>query len=251
MKRPFVSSLLFLFLAGIACRAWGVEPKASSAIDPKAAEILKKSCAAAAGLKQLGLHDEEGHDEMSPAGQKIQLSNHRKILVSRPNRLFADSHGDTAHRSFYYDGNYIWMYDKTEKTYATEPAPDTLDAMFDRLHETHGHSMPLADLLFSDPHKVLTERIEGGDYLGVHRVGEHPCHHLAFRQRNVDWQLWVDAGDQPLPRKLIITYRRSPGEPQFAAVLRWDTDARPEDSAFKFEAPRDAKKIEIIKREKP
>ncbi len=30
------------------------------------------------------------------------------------------------------------------------------------------------------------------------------CHHLAFRAEKVDWQVWVQAGDTPLPMKYLI-----------------------------------------------
>ena len=31
------------------------------------------------------------------------------------------------------------------------------------------------------------------------------CEHLAFRNQDVDWQLWVQVGAKPIPCKYVIT----------------------------------------------
>jgi hypothetical protein len=77
-------------------------------------------------------------------------------------------------------------------------------------------------------------------------VGEKKCHHLAFQQRQIDWQVWVDAGDKPLPLKFLLTYRRMPGEPQFTSVFEWNASAKIAEDAFLFKPPADAKKIEFL-----
>jgi hypothetical protein len=246
MKRRITFALLILLSAGGFNLVLGDKPAAKPKIEPKTDEILKKTCAYLANLKQFGLKVEETFDEMSTAGQKIQLTNWRKVLVGRPDRLMADSDGDTTKRLFYYDGKTITLFDPVAKVYAAHEAPATLDAMFDFLNETLGFSIPTADLLFSNPYKVLTEQVEEGEYVGLHRVGEKKCHHLAFRQRNADWQLWVDADDKPLPLKFLITFRRMPGEPQFATVFDWDTSAKIADDAFQFKPPADVKKIKFL-----
>jgi hypothetical protein len=246
MNRRVTFALYFLLAARGLPLVFGDKPADKPRIEPRADDVLKKACACLAELKQFGIKVEETFDEVSASGQKIQLSNHRSVLVSRPDRLMAESEGDTTKRHVYYDGKTITMFDPDAKLYATDKAPATIDALFDYLHEAHGFTLPTADLLFTDPYKVLTEKVEEGEYLGLHRVGEKKCHHLAFRQRGVDWQLWVDAGEKPLPLKFLITYRRLPGEPQFATAFAWDLSAKPSDSAFTFKPPPDARKIEFV-----
>jgi hypothetical protein len=246
MNRRITLALAGVLVAGGLSLVLGDDRTARPKIEPKTDEILKKMCACLAEQKHLGIHVEETFDEMSTSGQKIQFTNRRKVLVSRPDRLMADSDGDTTRRLFYYDGKTITLFDPVAKLYATHEAPATLDAMFDFLHEKLGFTIPTTDLLFSDPYKALTEQVEEGEYIGLHWVGEKKCHHLAFRQRSVDWQLWVDAGEKPLPLKFLITYRRQPGEPQFATVFTWDLSVKPADDAFTFKAPADAKKIDFV-----
>jgi hypothetical protein len=242
-----IGSAVFLLLFGISLPlVFGDKPADKPRIEPKADEVLKKTCACLADLKQFGVKVEECFDEMSASGQKIQLSNRREVLVRRPNCLFARSEGDTTNRLFYYDGKAISLLDPKAKLYATNEAPETLDAMFDFLHEKLGFSLPTAELLFSDPYKVLMEQVEGGEYVGMHHVGEKKCHHLAFQQRQIDWQIWVDAGDQPLPLKLLLTYRRMAGEPQFTSLFVWDVSAKVADDQFNFKPPSGAKKIAFL-----
>jgi hypothetical protein len=242
-----VNSVLLLVLSILGTPlVFGDKSADKPRIEPKADDILKKACACLTDLKQFGVKVEETFDEMNDSGQKIQLSNRREVLVRRPNCLFARSEGDTTSRLFYYDGKAITLVDPTAKVYAINEAPATLDAMFDFLHEKLGFSIPTADLLFSDPYKVLTEQVESGEYVGLHHVGQKKCHHLAFQQRQIDWQLWVDAGDKPLPLKFLLTYRRMPGEPQFITVFDWDVSPKLAEDTFQFKPPADAKKIAFL-----
>src|SRR5262249_48967490 len=110
-----------------------------------------------------------------------------------------------------------------------------------------GVAQPLADFLFADPYKVLTERVQSGRYVGHHQVGGVPCHHLAFVQAEIDWQLWIEAGERPLPRRLLIIHKKAPGAPRFTATLEgWDLSPSIADDTFTFKAPEGARKIEFV-----
>ena len=81
----------------------------------------------------------------------------------------------------------------------------------------------------------------------MHRVGKFPCHHLAFTQETVDWEIWIDAGDRLLPRKLTIVYRADPGEPRYNAVLtRWQVTHDHPAGYYEFRQPRDAERIDVM-----
>jgi hypothetical protein len=112
--------------------------------------------------------------------------------------------------------------------------------------------IPLADLTFADPYKCLVENVRRGQYVGTGYVFGTKCHHLAFRQPNVDWQIWVTDGEKPLPRKVVITFKDSPAHPQFTAfVSDWDLSARADDAAFTLKPPADAKKVEFAPATQP
>ncbi len=193
------------------------QAQAAGKLEPKADRHLKEACTYLAGLKDFAFRVDETTDEIDDDGQKLQFSDRRHVIVSRPNRLVAESSGDTANRKFCYDGKTVTLYDKTHHTYGTEKAADTIDATLDQIHEQFGYTPPLSDVLFADPYRVLTEKVESGTYVGRNSVGDTKCHHLAFRQKGIDWQIWIAEGDKPLPRKLVITYKREHGR---AAIQR-------------------------------
>ena len=202
-------------------------------IEPKADQYLRAMSTYLAGLHTYSFQVEEFFDEAQDSGQKLQLSNQRHMSVSRPDKMFGETEGDTANSLFYYDGKTVTVFDRTQKTYATEKVPGTIDAMLDDLHERFDTHQTLADFLFADPYKAFTENVESGEYLGLHYVGKVKCHHLAFRQKALDWQIWIDAGDEPLPRKLVITFKQQTEQPQYTALIhRWDVNPKLTDDLF-------------------
>ena len=58
---------------------------------------------------------------------------------------------------------------------------------------------PLADLFYWGTDKADLEDIKSSTYVGPSWVGGAACDHYAFRQQGVDWQLWIERGEAPLP----------------------------------------------------
>jgi hypothetical protein len=74
-----------------------------------------------------------------------------------------------------------------------------------------------------------------------------PCHHLSFDGDNAQLQVWIDAGDQPLPRKVVMTHKKLPGSPQWTAYLTdWNFSPQLPDNLFAFTPPQGAEKIKFI-----
>jgi hypothetical protein len=188
-------------------------------------------------------------------GQKIQYAKVITTALRRPDRLGADVKGDLQNYHFVYDGSTINLLDPLAREYSTiRNAPNTTDAMLDFLAEKYAIATPLADLLFSKPYESFCSRVRAGMYLGEHMVDTTPCHHLAFRNDGVDWQIWLDAtpGAKPLPRKLVITYKQITAQPQFMAVFdKWDLNAAIPDDAFRFTPPAGAKQVELDQVKQP
>ena len=91
----------------------------------------------------------------------------------------------------------------------------------------------------------MTERVQQGHYVGLHQVNGRDCHHLAFRQKLVDWQIWIDAGEKAVPRKLLIIYKKLPDQPRFGATLDdWNLSPNIADDQFVFAPPPDARRVE-------
>jgi hypothetical protein len=216
----------------------------AAAVDPRALATLKKMGACLAAARQFSFTAEDMLDRVLPDGQRIQYSVSRRFQVRRPDALLADSQGDLVNVLFVYDGKTVAVHDRSGNVYATLPAPETIDKTIDLLATRYSLTMPLSDLFFSDPCVALLPFVRSGMYVGKHPVRGVPCHHLAFRQENVDWQIWIQDGETPLPRKVVITYKELPGDPQFIAFLdNWNLAAP--DARFEFTPPAGAQKTEL------
>lgn len=217
-------------------------------VDPEAEAILRKMSDHISKVTHFSFEVIDTIDDVLDSGQKIQYSHHRSAIVSRPRKLRVDTRGDLINRSIWKDGKVVTILDRDHNAYAQTEDPGTIDDLIDKMLERYGVVMPLADLLSADPFEVLMRNVRSGEYLGLHRVGVHSSHHLAFRQDEIDWQIWIDSGDEPLPRKMIITYKTLPGEPQYTMVLQGSISftQAPVPNAFTFTAPGDAEEIEFL-----
>ena len=91
--------------------------------------------------------------------------------------------------------------------------------------------------------------IVSGAHVGMAYVDGVEAHHLAFRGKNVDWQLWVQAGDQPLPLKYVITSKWVSGSPEYTLQTPTGTPRRRSTpTRFTFTPPADATSAELSRR---
>jgi hypothetical protein len=215
-------------------------------VEPKADEVMKKMAAFLANTKTFSLEAEETFDAEFARAYRIQLTNVRTITVERPSRFAAVATGDTVHRASWYDGKSLTVLNRQRNAYASVEMPGTIDAVLDKLATDYELILPLSDLLYGDPYPTLMGGVMYGKYLGTHQAAGVPCHHLTFGQEGIEWQIWIDAGAQPLPRKLAIAYWDQQGVPQYTAVLRrWTLSPKVTPDQFVFKPPAGAKKVEI------
>lgn len=244
IDRVMTLAPLVLLLAG---PAWSQVSSESDAlpIAPRAVELVQAMSDYLGGLSEFGLEAEESYDEIDDWGQKITLTNVRAVGIRRPNKFVADVRGDTLNRTVWYDGSTVSILSKEHNVYGSMAAPSTIDAFLDELADNYDVVLPLGDLIYSDVSPVLDSAVFGR-YVGLHHVGERKAHHLAFTTETLEWQIWIDAGEHPLPLKLVITYFEEPGEPQYSAIIRkWNVAPKLNDALFVFEAPEGAEKIEV------
>jgi hypothetical protein len=94
---------------------------------------------------------------------------------------------------------------------------------------------------------LLNKKIKHSLYVGQSKIRGVLCHHLSFDSDDVQLQLWIDAGDQPLPRKVVLTHKNLPGSPQWTAYLSdWNLSPQINDDLFSFTPPQGAEKIKFI-----
>jgi hypothetical protein len=209
------------------------ETEEKPVIDSRADKLLKAMGDYLKSSKQFSFHANITFDDLIPSGQKIQYASSSDIAVHRPDRVYAEKQSDLGGKRFWYDGKNMTLMDTRLGVYATEPVPADIDSAMDHLMEKYGFSPPLVDFVYSDPYHTLIENVESGFYVGLHDVEGVRCHHLAFVQKNIDWQIWIEDGRQMVPRKIVITYKTIPESPQFSAMFsEWDLDAHLPDALF-------------------
>lgn len=185
-------------------------------------------------------------DDVLDNGDVVQMSTRRTVSVDRGgNRIAVITNGDEQDRRGLYDGKTFTVLDRIGNRYVALDMPATIPEMLDTLARDYGFSPPLVDLVYPDSYDGMVRRVETGQYLGIHRVEGYQSHHLAFTSAAVDWEIWIQTGNKPFPRKVVITYKNQPGSPRYIASLpRWSDTTGP--LAFKLDIPADAEKVEIL-----
>jgi hypothetical protein len=216
-------------------------------IDKQAVAILQKATGHLMKIDRFRFKADISLDVVQESGQKLQFGKTAEVTIRRPDRMYGVRVRDDGRRlQFWYDGKTVTLYEESENVYGRIPVPDTIDGMLDYLETIIQTPHPLADLLYSDL-SFLLDLPESGIYAGTSIVGGLACDHLAFRNETVDWQIWVERGKHPLIRKVVITYKTLPGQPQFSAYLeQWDVAPTINDSLFRFISPKGAEEIQIL-----
>ena len=160
-----------------------------------------------ASQKQFSVETRSSLEVVLVSGQKIQFDHTARQSVQRPNKLRAERTGDLVDQVFYYDGKSLTLHNPSEKYYATVAAPGTLEEMLDFARSTLDIVAPAGDLVYKNAYEILMTDVTSGFVVGKGVVEGVRCDHLAFRAPHVDWQIWIQEGSQPLPRKLVITTR--------------------------------------------
>jgi hypothetical protein len=219
-----------------------------SAVEPKASQLLRKMSDTLAGLEQFSVQTENTLEVILRSGEKIQFDSPAECSIQRPNKLRADRKGDIVNQEFYYDGKTLTLYNPDQEYYATVEAPPTIEQTLDFASQSLDVYAPGGDFLYKNAYEVLMEDVISGFYVGMSVVDGVKCHHLAFRGNEVDWQIWIEDGDKPLPKKFIVTTKWMTGAPQFAVAIKsWNLSPNLTADMFTFVPPKDAQKIDFVR----
>lgn len=216
--------------------------------DAKALEVLKQMATYKSSLDQVAIKGVALTDARLGGGLMVSNSEEVHVSINRPGSMRIKSFdGDTKKGLYFHDG-LLTVYNSENKFYAQAKVPEDIDAAMGFALEEFGIEAPMMDLIHRDASTLLIGSDETILYLtDKSRVGGVDCHHLAIRGSEVDVQLWVQEGDRPLPRKIMITSKWEGGSPRFTANLSWETDPKFEPGFFEFKAPEGATKIEFVK----
>jgi hypothetical protein len=199
---------------------------------PDPLQLLQKFSSFMGDQKHIIMKIRENFDEVTNAGQKIQLSTERKIWLERPDKLEVKVNGTGVQRRVAYNGTTFTIIDLMRNVFASVPMSGSLDSALEQMAKQYGMAQPADDLLYNDLYAVVYPQLQTGQYLGKDWVDGHRCDHVAYTQFGVHWELWVEDGMRAIPRKLVVTYVGTPGRPQYVMritdfdtpVLMWGAD---------------------------
>jgi hypothetical protein len=207
--------LLILSLAGAPGSAQAPSMAAPKG-DEQAMAILKRMADVLYQAQRFIMMADIGFDVVQDSGEKIEFGESRKIVVRRPDHARIDiTSRDGSVSGFVFDGKEIAVFNTRENVYATAAKPGTLDEAIVYFLDDLDMRFPLAELLSSKLAETLPAKVLAAAYVEPASITGVPCDHLAFRGDQADLQLWIAQGGQPLPRRLVITYKDTEGQPQF------------------------------------
>lgn len=231
--------------------------EAPAGVDPKADAALREMSDYLKGLGSftvsLALHM---HVEAEGTNQDVETD----YLISKAKpESWAFAHaGGVEGISMYCDGKTIVThvpqidaYVEVEKLDATEIPGQAQNELLGPLSLGFG-------VLVDVPYDFMMDEVTSGSVVGEEDVDGVACRRLRFSQEDWDWDIWIEKGETPYPRKLSPDWARAlfggMGEEEMKKIklevtlLLKDWKANPEIAAetFKFEPPAGARKADSL-----
>jgi hypothetical protein len=178
--------------------------------------------------------------------QKLALASSGMVTINRPDKIRATRSGGFADVEMLFDAKTLTLLGKNTNLYAQIDIPGTIDHLIDELRVKHNRPLPAADLLMANVYDELMPEVIDVKDLGSGVIGGIECDHLAFRTKEVDWQIWIAQGDRPYPCRYVITSKLIANGPQYSIQIRdWKTGNEVAANDFSFKKPTKAKRIEL------
>lgn len=242
MKRSVasVSSAAFALLVGLGT------PAGAPADEAHAKSLLKAMSDYLAAQKALSFEYDTNLEVVTDDQQKLALASSGTVILNRPDKIRVTRSGGFADVEMLFDGKTLTLLGKNANLYTQVDVPGTIDHLVDELRDKYHKPVPGADLLLSNVYDALMPEVVDAKDLGSGVIGGVECDFLAFRTKEVDWQIWIAQGDRPYPCRYVITSKLVANAPQYSVQTRdWKTDDEVTLGDFGFEDSTNARKIDL------
>lgn len=245
MLAPLALATTLAAGTGMAQNEAGAATKPSLPWDERALEILLGMAQHLEGLQNFQVSIRAGYDAMQPDGQMLEFLERRELRVARPSLLRVDEAGaDGRPTSLIFNGEQITVYDGAHNVFALAPQPGGIDDAMVYLLRDLQMRLPLGMMFTTYFSEELQRRLQSVAYVEESHAFTQPTHHIAGRTSWLDFQVWLPVEGEPLPRRIVLTYRGATGHPQhWMDFDEWHTDSRHDATAFHFEPPAEATQI--------
>ena len=236
----------FLFASALAAALAIAAPShARGAPSPDdARDILKRMTDYIAAQKTISAKYDSDIEVVTTEGQKISFNSSGQMLMQRPDKLRISRTGGYADVDMVFDGKTLDILSKDQNKYTRIDAPGSLGQLVERIRDKSDADIPAADLFAAGAYDQMTKDLTSARHIGQGVINGVECEHLAFRTPDVDWQVWVQTGATPIPRKYVITSKQVTGQPQYSVQINdWQTDMPVTATNFTFTPPAGATQV--------
>ena len=225
------------------------QDSASGQRDEKAMAVLQQMSDYLASAPTLSFRAHTFFDVVQKSGIKTKVAREVELRLKRPNQIHAELLDDAGNAgSVWYDGSKLIVWRRSDNEFMTLELSANTDQLLDELTDKYQFQIPIADLLYSQVSKALGDNLMSSEYIGMRLVDGVPCHQLSFESEGADWQMWIQADSTPVPRRFVIDYVATEGQPQFMAQLdAWSVGGELDNSHFKVAVPTSVKQVEFGK----
>lgn len=214
--------------------------------EAEAKALLKAMTDYVSGQRTISFAYDVNLEVITKEHQKLALASSGKVILSRPDKIRATRSGGFADIEMVFDGQTLTLLGKNMNVYTQVGIPGSIDHLVDELRDKYARPLPAADLLIADSYNELMANVVDVKDLGSGVIGGTECDHLAFRKKEVDWQIWIAQGARPYPCRYAIASRLVTGEPEYSIQIRdWKAGEEIATDGFTFDAPPGARKVDV------
>ena len=230
-------------MLGSALLATGAQAQSN---DAQARALLKSMSDYIGSLGSIDTTVDTSLEVVTPEMEKIAFTSTSHLRMQRPDKVRLERTGGYVVVEFLFDGQALTIRDRADNLYAQVPVQGTTDQLVDAIHNQLGMAVPGADLLLRDSYSVLVADVIEAKFIGQGVIGGKMCDHVAFRNFDTDWQLWVRQGAEKIPCKMIITSKTVGMAPQYTTHVRsWTSNPKIPAGTFAFKPAAGEQRIEI------
>jgi hypothetical protein len=225
---------------------------AEPVLSEDAAKIMARMTDFIAAAPAFTLASDTGYEVRQENGHVLEFGSQLTLAIQRPSKAIGRFDSRNGDRSLtVLDGKAIWVsirvHSAKENIYDTTRQPGDIDSSLEFLATQLGVPRQLRNFFSKDLTTLLGGTVQSGYYVGESMISGVMCDHLALRGKKEDVQVWIAQGNEPVPRRIVITYRQMDGQPQFwAQFTEWNFSPELSDNTFTFSPPEGAKRIQFL-----
>lgn len=223
-----------------------IAASSAQATDAEARALLKAMSDYIGGLGSLETSVDTSVEIITPSLEKIAFASTSSMKMVRPDRMRVERSGGFGDMTLVFDGRTLTMRSGALGAYAQVPLKATTNELVSAVESQFGLGVPGADLLLQNSYELLIADVLEAKIVGEGVIEGQRCDHLAFRNFDTDWQLWIRQGAEKIPCKMIITSKTVGMAPQYTVDVRsWKGNPRFPAGTFDFKPIAADKRVEV------